>query len=269
MTNTQMRIFSGIGMILLVALCFYLGQTALVVMAGLLMLLVHDEIFCNLIKQKRFSPLYFLSVVFVLMSFAILKIAVLTSFFVNLSILVCCLLVVYLFYVEMESEVITKQLQKRPWISGLYVALLGLSFISVLLREDWKGICALILFIAFGMDTGAWFVGVKWGKRKLWPKVSPKKTVEGFIGGALIAGLCGGVVAHIIWGTMNLGLFFIFVFLGIVSQVGDLVQSKLKRQCGVKDSSNLIPGHGGIYDRVDSLIFLTPVFLGVIKMIGK
>lgn len=189
--------------------------------------------------------------------------------FTNLAILLCVLLVGYLFYADFNSDFVVKKIQAYPWVAGIYTSLFSLSLGALLLREDWKSIIWLAFFITFGMDTGAWFVGVRWGKRKLWATVSPKKTVEGLLGGALIAGICGGIVANIIWGEMNLLWFLLFVFLGLVSQIGDLIQSKFKRQFGVKDSSSLIPGHGGVYDRIDSLIFMTPILLGVLKFIGR
>ncbi len=273
LTNTQTRIVSAFVMLTLVVAAFLLGQMAVLALVLCLMLLTHDEIYCNLIKGKRFSSPYFISSSLVLIPFLllvfILQSSLLLSVSINLAILLCVLLVGYLFYVDFESDVIVKKSQQYPWSAGIYVSLFSLALAALLLREDWKSVCWLIFFIAFGMDTGAWFVGVRFGKRKLWPTVSPKKTVEGLVGGALIAGVCGGIVANIIWGEMNLGLFLIFVFLGLVSQVGDLIQSKLKRQFGVKDSSSLIPGHGGVYDRIDSLIFLTPIFLGVLKLLGR
>lgn len=273
LTNTQTRILSALAMTALVALCFYLGQQAVLAFVFVAMLLTHDEIFCNLIKAKRFSKNYWLSAAIIIFPFIIfsflLKSLIFLSLFANLTILLCALLVVYLFYVDFDSEIIVKWAQKIPLLAGVYCSLFSLSLANLLMREDWQSLCFLLFFIAFGMDTGAWFVGVRWGKRKLWPTVSPKKTVEGLVGGALIAGICGGIVANIVWGEMNLGFFLVFIFLGLVSQVGDLIQSKLKRQFGVKDSSKLIPGHGGVYDRIDSLIFLAPVFLGVLKLLGR
>jgi len=111
------------------------------------------------------------------------------------------------------------------------------------------------------MDTGAWFFGKKFGKNKLWPSVSPNKTVEGLIGGMILSGLLGGICFHLLYNQFSISLFFLFCFLGLLAQLGDLLQSKMKRQVGIKDSSNLIPGHGGVFDRVDSLFFLTPFFL--------
>ena len=110
------------------------------------------------------------------------------------------------------------------------------------------------------MDTGAWFFGKMFGKHKLWPKISPNKTVEGLVGGMAISGVLG----HLFWfkfiDDSVMWIFVPFAILGFLSQLGDLVQSKFKRQFKIKDSSSLIPGHGGMYDRIDSLVFVLPFF---------
>lgn len=118
----------------------------------------------------------------------------------------------------------------------------------------------LLLCVIFAGDTGAYYVGKKFGQRKLCPSVSPGKTVEGALGG-IVANIVVGLLAKIIllpslgW-TMSL-LFFICA--GIAGQAGDLFESVLKRSAGIKDSSNILPGHGGILDRIDALIMAGPV----------
>jgi phosphatidate cytidylyltransferase len=133
--------------------------------------------------------------------------------------------------------------------------------------ESWAGalLVFLPLLITWGTDTGAMFFGSKWGKRKLMPSISPNKTVVGAVGGALVS-VAASVVfmrfvlqpyAHL---TMSVAAAVLFgAVVSVAGQVGDLVESMLKRQAGVKDSSNLIPGHGGALDRIDSLLFTLPV----------
>ena len=82
----------------------------------------------------------------------------------------------------------------------------------------------------------------------------------------LTAGIAGSVLWYLLIGGFEIRNFFIFVILGLLSQLGDLVQSKLKRDFSIKDSSRLIPGHGGVYDRLDSLIFMVPFFLISLKL---
>lgn len=116
------------------------------------------------------------------------------------------------------------------------------------------------LFIVWATDSGAYFIGRAIGKQKLWPDISPNKTVEGFIGGIV----CALVVAFLFdWlapiEIPLVRLLIVTVFLSIFGQVGDLAESALKRHYQVKDSGKIMPGHGGILDRFDSLLFVWPV----------
>lgn len=118
----------------------------------------------------------------------------------------------------------------------------------------------LYLFVGiWGSDSGAYFVGIALGKHKLCPAVSPKKSVEGSIGGLLTAAaLLAGLNAYFqmvpVIAAVCIGLA-----ISVVGQIGDLVESLIKRHYGVKDSGNLIPGHGGVLDRFDSIMLAAPV----------
>ena len=118
------------------------------------------------------------------------------------------------------------------------------------------------LAIVWAADSGAYFVGRKFGKRKLAPRISPNKTVEGLVGG-LACGLLAGLGFALIAGASAAQLpavALVAVVAVLFSVVGDLFESLLKRHVGAKDSSHLIPGHGGILDRVDGVIAALPVF---------
>ncbi len=120
----------------------------------------------------------------------------------------------------------------------------------------------VIIFATSGSDVGAYFTGYFLGKRKLIPRISPKKTVEGAIGGVIL-GTVAGIVLAMILGLMNEATFIIvscFV-LSITSEFGDLIFSSLKRHFDVKDFSNIFPGHGGVLDRIDSIIFSSLVYI--------
>ncbi len=118
----------------------------------------------------------------------------------------------------------------------------------------------LLLIVVFIGDACAYYVGSYWGRRKLCPGVSPNKTVEGAVGG-LIAGLSAGALYKsfllplLPWGPSLL----CFVSINIAGQMGDLFESLLKRTAGIKDSGTLLPGHGGVLDRIDALLFAAPV----------
>ncbi len=124
----------------------------------------------------------------------------------------------------------------------------------------------LVFISAWGSDTGAYFVGRLLGKHKLAPILSPKKTIEGAIGGVLVAGLIAliyGLFLNSAFSVDNVNLVTGCCLTGLVgavfSQIGDLSASAIKRNTGVKDYGNILPGHGGILDRFDSVLFTAPV----------
>ncbi|MFZ5943673.1 MAG: phosphatidate cytidylyltransferase [Bacillota bacterium] len=136
----------------------------------------------------------------------------------------------------------------------------------ILLRELAQGNIILIyLFIViWSTDTGAYFGGRFFGKRKLSPQISPNKTIEGAIGGLLFSILVG-VVFNRLFSLFPLDFMIITtVILSVCGQLGDLIESGIKRQTGVKDSGNIIPGHGGVLDRFDSTILAVPVLFYLI-----
>lgn len=117
-----------------------------------------------------------------------------------------------------------------------------------------------VVACTFLNDTGAYFAGRWKGKKKLIPKISPGKTVEGTIGGIMSATATGGVVNLIFKSPLEYPWAFGFGFIiGIVALFGDLIESLIKRSVGVKDSGGILPGHGGVLDRFDSLIVVFPV----------
>ena len=117
--------------------------------------------------------------------------------------------------------------------------------------------------IAFGSDTGAYFTGMYLGKQKLAPHISPKKTLEGAVGGIIAGGLCAliyGVILLLCHFGVNLVSLTLFGLIGsVVAQLGDLTFSAFKRQYDIKDYGSILPGHGGMLDRFDSLYYLAPL----------
>ncbi|WLD95187.1 phosphatidate cytidylyltransferase [Alkalihalobacillus sp. AL-G] len=117
-----------------------------------------------------------------------------------------------------------------------------------------------VLFIVWATDTGAYFFGKSFGKRKLWPVISPNKTIEGSLGG-LACAILVAVVYQLLLPIYSAFIFAILaaIIIGIFGQIGDLVESAFKRHYQVKDSGTLLPGHGGILDRFDSILFVLPI----------
>ena len=164
----------------------------------------------------------------------------------------------------------------RSWLftvtGPLYVGLL-LSH-ALMLREGGDGLydgrdwLIFALFTTFATDTGAFFTGLSLGKHKLAPTISPGKTWEGAVGGliwAIGASLALAAVLDLsiaVWQQILLG-----VLLGTAAQVGDLAESALKRRAGAKDAGALIPGHGGLLDRIDSLVVTIPVTYYILGLI--
>ncbi len=129
-----------------------------------------------------------------------------------------------------------------------------------------NGVLRLIylFFLIFAADTGAYFAGRTFGKHKLAPNVSPGKTVEGAVGGVLLCGVWALVGGHYIFqaeGNARIALFSLSRVVAVFSIIGDLTESMFKRVAGIKDSGNILPGHGGILDRVDSILSAAPVMV--------
>ncbi len=140
----------------------------------------------------------------------------------------------------------------------LYVGLLNYFFLVRSLPDGWIW---LIFTLAgtWACDTTAYFVGKAFGRRRLAPELSPKKTLEGAIGGIMGSVLAGYLFA-LIYPFLPLSkMLLLGLLVGAAAEVGDLLESAFKRQAGVKDSSKLIPGHGGILDRIDSALFSAPL----------
>ena len=135
-------------------------------------------------------------------------------------------------------------------------ALCGCLFLSA--QYDYKLILVPIFLILLN-DVGAYMIGSQWGKHKIAPAISPGKSIEGTIGGGLITLLTGALLLKI-WPEIPAGYIVLLSFVTpVFSLAGDLWESSLKRNAGVKDSGKILPGHGGILDRYDSLLFVLPI----------
>jgi phosphatidate cytidylyltransferase len=177
-----------------------------------------------------------------------------------LFVLVWCVFILLLFYLLSYGHL-------EQLIQHLALNILGLLYLPFLLGhfiwlrylpqgELW---ILWLLLVIFAGDTGAFYVGQALGKRKLYPRVSPGKTWAGTVGGVL-SSLAVGIAAGKWLLEANLwGLIWLALILALMGILGDLFESMLKRQAQVKDASRLLPGHGGMLDRLDSLLFAAPV----------
>ena len=142
--------------------------------------------------------------------------------------------------------------------SIIYPAMFFSTFVLTRGLTDGKWLVLLIILATFTVDTGAYLAGSRWGKHKLAPKISPNKTWEGVLGGIL-----GGVVAVLVLNVIldlefrTWQLITLTLLLPLTAQLGDLAESWMKRRMNLKDSSGLLPGHGGLLDRLDSIVFVS------------
>ncbi|MBR6720377.1 MAG: phosphatidate cytidylyltransferase [Clostridia bacterium] len=264
----KQRIIAAIIMIPAVVLLLLAGKTALVVAVALIALMSVYEICAaygfNKIEKLPVLIYIMLSVpiVFVVKSGVIIDKTGLD--------LLSLILTVYIMLGFILMLIFNEKVKMRDMFSSLLVSCLLVYFLSyaVKIRTEKELGAYLIWAILVGAcftDTFALFGGKFFGKRKLAPKISPKKTVEGSV-----SGLIGSVLMMMIYGfivtlinkdiTANyLHLAMLGFLTSIFSQIGDLSLSAIKREAGIKDYGNLIPGHGGILDRLDSIIFASPV----------
>lgn len=153
-------------------------------------------------------------------------------------------------------------------VPSLFMTIFGIVYICFLgnfliqIRYSFGSSLTLFLFLITWLnDTGAYFIGTTIGRHKIFPKISPKKTVEGFFGGIIFSILTGIIAKQFL--NINISNFSwigICFLLSISAHAGDLSESLLKRFAGVSNSFDLLPGHGGILDKIDSLLFTAPVF---------
>ncbi|MDF7671353.1 phosphatidate cytidylyltransferase [Orbaceae bacterium ESL0721] len=170
-----------------------------------------------------------------------------------------------------QNSIIIKSLFALFTLLPFFIGMLELRAIDYGTNQYSGAIWLLYLFIlVWTTDTGAYFAGKSFGKHKLIPKVSPGKTVEGFIGGVGSAIIIALIAYCTQLFSVRFDVFMLSSLLAILASVlGDLTESMFKREAGVKDSGNLIPGHGGILDRIDSLTAAVPVFAALSLYILK
>lgn len=181
----------------------------------------------------------------------------------SLSILILCLFIPCLFYDENNYST-----HEAIYLIGSII-FLGVFFNSLIfIRNSSLWIFLYLVFISVFTDTFAFFIGKMFGKHKCSPKISPNKTWEGSIGGIVFGTLISSTFYFIVFHDINiLKIIFLTAFLSCIGSLGDLIFSKIKRENKRKDFSNIIIGHGGILDRVDSLVFITVAYLVIINII--
>ncbi len=247
------RIISAIIMLLIVIPVIWYGKSFFKIGVALVGVLALKEII-DLKKSHKKIPLVvqFMSTVcllFIILSEYDAYSILFGITYKGIAILLLSLLGLSLFYKNDEYR-ITDAL----FLIGS-ILLIGTSFNTMILVREfslYKFIYLILIFIL--TDTFAYFGGMLFGRHKLIPHVSPNKTVEGSICGSVIATIGASVFYHFLVSKITLKIVIATLVLSIIGQMGDLIFSKLKRENSIKDFSNLIPGHGGVLDRLDSTI---------------
>ena len=237
-----------------------LGETALSVAISAVTLFMMYEVFGAITKSKTVKVSGYISGVLLVVGIFF------NQFEIALAAMVISAMV---FLIFLHGEIEYREIFSVQFMA-LYIGLF-MSYIPRIRSELGLAAMALIFIIAWGSDTAAYFCGTFFGKHKLIPKVSPKKTIEGSVGAVIItAVLCALYVfimdrlSYPVMGeAASVGVCVKFGVIGFVtsalSQLGDLAASAIKRDAGIKDYGRIFPGHGGFMDRFDSVIFISPV----------
>ncbi|SCY12843.1 phosphatidate cytidylyltransferase [Alkaliphilus peptidifermentans] len=248
------RVVSGIvGIPLLIGIILYGGPLIYISVMAISLIGIYE--FYLAVENKGINPVRWIGYV--------LTIAILSQFYfdINISQFTLFSLVIAIILIS-----IILLLKPQYNILDASATLYGIFYVSILLghiiliSNHENSIAIWLVFItAWGTDTFAYFTGVFFGKKKLCPSISPKKTVVGAIGGISGSMLISGLFAYFFLNN-NVFLVMMIGFIGsILSQTGDLTASVIKRYVGIKDFGALIPGHGGVLDRFDSILFTAPV----------
>ena len=251
------RTISGALMLVISFICIYIKGSALIAYSIAIALLCLVELFktfkLNDILIECTSILFSIVVLYFIGTSN--KNLVLTSF----SLYFLVVSIYYLFFNKINIENFGKLL-----FSFIYISIP----MGIFLRLGQTNLLWVVFLISWGTDTFAYLFGIIFGKHKLYPSISPKKTVEGSLGG-----IFGSVILLNIFNFFVLKYNAVFIIsfgiiLSIVAQLGDLFASKIKREIGIKDFSNIIRGHGGFLDRFDSIIFVTPLVYIIFHIFG-
>ena len=253
------RMLSILVMVPVIVACVFFGGVSFLLLILFFALTSINE-FYNLMKAKDFHPAYwvgnFFTIFFIVSAYLALKRdwEPAHSALFTLAALV--------------TMVATLFLKKRPKeaIVDIAVTLLGMIYIGwffsyflfIRALTDHGAYLAFMMGTIWALDVVAYLVGKKFGKHRLFPSVSPNKSIEGAIAGFVFCLIAAAIFGYYARFDMTHSLI-LGAIIGVVAQLSDLVESLIKRDAGVKDSSHLIPGHGGILDRMDSFILAAPV----------
>ena len=253
------RLLSGIILVILTILSVVLGGDVLLTVVGCVSLIGMFELYRVLGVEKSLLGLvgYLAAIIY----FLDLRFAFLPDILILVFGFMILLMFVYVFaYPKYDAK------QLMTVFFGLFYVAGMLSYTyQIRLLNNGLYLTFLVFLCSWGCDTCAYCVGMLIGKHKMTPKLSPKKSIEGAVGGVVGAALLTALYAFIFRGQMGINIMEIWLLAaisavgGLISMVGDLTASAIKRNYDIKDYGHLIPGHGGILDRFDSMIITAPI----------
>ena len=257
MSNLLKRSFSGIIFVLFFLTAILFSETSYVILISLFGIVAISE----LSKMTNFKGVI-TYILFGLTLFLMLKRP--NSYAISLILVINILSSSYLIFQLFRKKEIIYTTEREKL--GLTIRYLIFSFCFLILlpfhNQNYTPYLMIsVLVLIWVNDSFAFIVGKNFGKKKLFVSVSPKKTIEGFIGGFICALIAAYIISISRLNSTNFSLtnwFIIAAIVSIIGTIGDLVESKLKRQANIKDSGTIMPGHGGILDRLDSLLFAAP-----------
>ncbi|WP_333600280.1 phosphatidate cytidylyltransferase [Flavobacterium sp.] len=254
MSTTLTRAISGAVYVLLLIGATLYSPYSFLLLFGLLLVFSVVE-FCKLIHLKPILPLLLATVAFILFN---LNNTVKTN---EILLLIAALLVSFralFFLFEKHSKPLLQNSKYVFLIGYLIIPIIIFTKIPFIANEYHPKVIISILVLIWTNDTFAYLVGRSIGKNKLFERVSPKKTIEGFVGGLFFSMIAGFLLGQFYIDESIIQWIIIAVLVSTFGTLGDLIESKFKRNAGVKDSGNIMPGHGGFLDRLDSIIFAAP-----------
>lgn len=267
MNQLTTRVLSAVVAIcFLIAMIYFLGNDGLRILCVVALILGQRELSRILFKPEDpvfLKAAFTLGLVGTFCAYAFFPInAVLILCLI--SIFFCCLTLLFEKYFTEITDIIS--FQAKSLLGFVYVGLLpALAYQMLALPQGNFWFLTLLMVVLFG-DTFAYIFGINFGKNKLSPRISPKKTIEGSLGG-LLGSAIAGLIAYfyVVEAVPLIYMLFLCLITGFVAQQGDLFESLLKRVANRKDSGSIMPGHGGILDRIDGILFAVPViYAGVI-----